>query len=245
VKSLVLGSSILVGAATGCTTTVAAHIDAHWSFEDLATRTMTQCPTGFDVAAVYAQELDANLNTFGQAYIDLYPCTDLAGTSLALPASWFETWVEITNGTGGLVYAQSAGVLVDIVRTDATVDLPTILNDGGYFQLKWELVTASAPTMSLTCSKSGAAGGILATSTDVQTNAMFPDGFYCENGVSVDTGAGEGFTEGLLAGPYTVSVQALDAANAPIGTAATITQSVATQNGITNLGTVLIPINGT
>ena len=248
-KKLVLGSLIAVGATqVGCTTSTSsdvAHITASWAFEDLATHTMTACPTGFDTAIIVSQELDANLNFVGVPIEDVFDCSAMVGTTAGLPASWFETWVEIRQGNEtGPLYAQSAGVFVDVVSVDKSVALPTILNDGGYFQLKWVLDGAVSGA-AVTCTQAGASGGVESVSTEVgnPSNAA-SDIFNCDEGVTVDIGAGEGFTAGFLSGNYTVSVSALNGAMQSVGTAPAISGSIQPQNIITNLGTVTIPIDG-
>lgn len=249
-KNLVLGS-LLVGAATqaaGCvasSTTDTAHVEAHWKFENIVGHVNTTCPTGFDTAAVHSQELDATLRPVGAPIIDLFNCSDMAGITAALPPSWFEVYVNITDHSGASLYAQSAGAFVDVTTVNMSVNIPTILNDGGYFHFQWALVGQSSGAP-LSCASAGATGGVEAISTDVSSpsNAV-TDIFNCTEGTNVDAGIGEGFTAGLPAATYTVSIDALNSAMQAIGTAPALTNKViARQNVITELGTVSIPITG-
>jgi len=222
-----------------------AHITASWAFEDLATHATRTCPTGFDTAMVTSQPVDATLSFVGAPFQDVFDCDALVGTTAGLPASRLEVWVEIhqTNETGPL-YARSAGAFVDVTTLDKPVALPTILDDGGYFQLGWVLVAASNGA-AVTCTKAGASGGIEVTWTDVANSSNTASYiFNCDQSVTPDIGQGGGFTPGVLAGTYTVSVVALDGTMQPLGSAATTSSSIQPHNVITNLDTVTIPITG-
>ena len=111
-----------------------------------------------------------------------------------------------------------------------------ILNDGGYFQLDWNLVGASSNS-ALTCASANATG-VEAIGTDITNgNNSNSDIFDCEDHTGVSAG--------YVAGTYTVAVHALGAGDANIGSAPDlVNKAIRTQNQVTDLGTITIPITG-
>jgi hypothetical protein len=241
-KNLVLGSLIALTAtqAAGCIITTNdpddARVSATWTLRSLSTGTTATCPPGFNTAALYNQEVTSAGTPIGSPIIDLFDCAAGAGTSAPLPPALFLTWVEITNDNNTQLYAQSTSAYVDVTVSDKTFSTQ-ILTDGGYFQLAWNLYGASS-NQDLTCAQAGAAGGVEAVATEVSNSAnSAADQFDCEDF--------RGITAGYLAGNYTVSVAALNAADQSIGTAPAITNAVIqSPNKVTNLGTIEIPITG-
>lgn len=205
---------------------------ATWHVIDLASRTETGCPLGFDTMVVNSQELDANGDPVGATIQDQFDCTSQTGTTSPLAPGRYETYLEITNGTQ--TYARSLSQVLDLA-SDQTMDVE-IFNDGGYFSFTWDLVGADTGTP-LACADV-AADGIEAISTDVSdaSNAA-SDIFTCTDGLGV--------TAGLLAGTYTVSIDALDANMQAIGVADALTdQQILDANQVTSLGAITIPIAG-
>ena len=243
-KKLVLASLIALAAsqAAGCIITSGddtgenAFVSATWQLRSEATNTQVTCPPTFDTAALYNQPVDANGNNAGPVIIDLFNCADGSGTSAPLPPTTYLTWVEIANTNNTNVYAKSLSAPVDVTVSDKTFNTQ-ILVDGGYFQLQWQLQGASS-NAPLTCAQANAAGGVEAVGTDVSDpNNSNSDIFTCEDKYGV--------TAGYTAGTYTVSVAALNANDASIGTAPTLTNKVIQdKNQVTNLGTITIPITG-
>jgi hypothetical protein len=244
-KKFVLASLIALAAsqAAGCIIESGdddpgeyAYVSATWQLKNEATNQTTTCPTGYDTAALYNQPIDANGNNTGAVIVDLFNCSAGAGTSAPLPPTMYLTWIEITDHNNDNVYAQSLSAVVDVTVSDKTFNAQ-ILNDGGYFQLDWALVGATS-NASLSCSQAGAAGGVELIGTDVSNaNNSNSDIFDCEDHTGV--------TAGYVAGTYTLSVAALNASEASIGTAPTLTNKVIQpQNAVTDLGTVNIPITG-
>jgi len=241
-KNYVLGSLLALAAApmVACTTsTTDAHIAASWSFKTLATNSTTGCPSGFDTAALYTQAADASGAPIGTCtaasatcFIDLFNCTDNSGVSAPLPPQNYITWLEVTDHSGATVYAQSLSQIVDVTDVDKAVTFP-ILNDGGYFELAWNLVGAVSNS-TLSCSV--APGGVEAVSTVSGTSQMVSDIFTCSDG--------SGVTAPLLAAAYTVSVDAMNSAMQAVGVAPAINGTVQVQNQVTKLGTITIPIDG-
>ena len=110
-----------------------------------------------------------------------------------------------------------------------------VLNDGGYFQLGWDLVgkTSNRPVQ---CAQIAGLETIKAVSTSVATSTRaYDDSFVCDDHFAV--------SGGLFQGSYTISLQALAGSKA-VGQAPMLTGKVAAQNQVTNLGTIAIAIDG-
>jgi len=241
-KRFVLASLIALAAsqAAGCIIESGddedARISATWQLKNVATNQTTLCPAGYDTAALYNQPIDAAGNNAGPVIVDLFNCDDGAGTSAPLAPTTYKTWIEIaTHNNTGTPYAKSLSANVDVTFDDKTFNAQ-ILNDGGYFMLTWNLYGASS-NQDLSCATAGSQG-VETVSTNAATPAEFKsDIFDCEDQY--------GITAGLVAGNYTVSVAALGANDASIGTAPTLTnKTIQRQNLVTDLGNVMIPITG-
>jgi hypothetical protein len=226
-------NNVTVDACTTCST---AHVGATWKLKNVAGTTQA-CPSGFDTAALVNQPIDSSGNNAGAAIIDLFTCSDGAGTSAALPATKYKTWVQITDHTGGTVYAKSVPATLDVTTVDLTYNAD-ILTDGGYFSLAW-ILRGAVSNNQLTCAQAGVTGsssGVETTATLATSTNASTDQFTCDDG--------SGVTSGLVAGTYTVSVDAFTTAGA-VGTAPTLTnQTITAPNNVTSLGTITIPITG-
>lgn len=241
-KKLVLGSLIAVVAANaaGCVASNSdvATITANWSLVNKATGAATTCPPGFATAALYSQPIDANNNLTGSPIIDLFNCEDHTGFTDPLPPDVYASWIKITTDTNSDTYAESTKSILDVRDIDLTYST-TILNDGGYFQLTWDLRggTSNAP---LACADvpgvTASTGGVETVVTVAGGSAAKTDQFNCEDHY--------GLTGGFLQGAYTVSVDAFSNAGAE-GTAPTLTNKVIqAPNKVTDLGNIIIPIDG-
>lgn len=243
-KNLVLGSLIAIAAsqAAGCIISSDngggsnAYITANWQIKHEASNTVIPCPPTFDTAALYNQPVDSAGNNAGAVVVDLFDCAANTGTSAPLAPGLYLSWIEIANHTNTQVYAKSLSANVDITTQDKSFSAQ-ILDDGGYFQLQWDLVGAQT-NAALSCAQAGAAGGVEAIATDVANSSnSASDQFNCE----LHYGVSAGFVQGT----YTVSVAALNSANQSIGTANPLTNKVIQpKNLVTDLGTVQIPITG-
>ena len=242
-KRIVLASLIALAAsqAAGCIISSGdddgenAFISASWSLRSEATNATAPCPPGFDTAALYNQPVDANGNNAGAVIIDLFTCAAGSGRSAPLPPMEYLTWVEIADHNNTSVYAKSLSAFVDVTLEDKTFNTQ-ILVDGGYFQLSWQLQggTSNQP---LTCAAANSKG-VEAVGTDVSNpNNSNSDIFPCTDL--------RGITAGYTEGQYTISVAALNAADASIGTAPALTNKVIqSPNKVTDLGMITIPITG-
>lgn len=232
--------ALVASQAAGCIITSGddgedAFISATWSLRSEATNSeVPSCPPNIDTAALYNQPVDANGNNNGPVIIDLFDCSAKGGTSAPLPPTLYLTWIELTNANNTQVYAQSLSAFVDVTTSDKTFNAQ-ILTDGGYFQLQWGLVD-SGTNAPLSCAQANADGvesiGALVSDPNMSNSDIFP----CEDG--------SGITAGYTAGTYTVSVHAVDTADAQLGDSVVLAnKTIQSPNKVTDLGTVMVPID--
>ena len=240
-NTLVLASLIAVF-AMGCVISddsATAHIRATWTIRTLADPDIG-CRPGFDTATVNNQAVDSNGNAVGPLIEDKFDCAAGGGTTSALPADTYETWIEIQDHGGGQTNAQSTPAFVDVTDVDLTYSAE-IYDDAGYFQLQWDLVGGQSGA-ALTCANAGVddpnAGGVEVTATLSGTTAAGTDQFNCTDHF--------GITDALAAGRnYTVSIDAFTDAQGAIGEPVNIpTATIGYHNQITDLGPVTLPIDG-
>lgn len=241
-KKLVLGALLAVASLSGCTSDggdvpIDTVVTVRWNFTHLADMSPRSCPVGFGTATIVSQTTDdvTHLGT-GQKIIDKFNCSDGQGT-ITLPSDdTFLVWVQIENDTGTSLYAQSEETFVDTSASVAPIAV-TVFDDGGFFFLEWDLVDARTNAL-LTCAQAGvtANGSVETIATSVANPSYFKDDkFTCEDHF--------GTTDPLLAGTYTVTVDA-EVNNASIGQAPTLTnKTIRAPNGLTDLGLIRIPIN--
>lgn len=261
-KKLVIGTLFALAAtqAAGCIITTEedyATVGATWQFQTVSlnqttgvvTTTPDSCPPGFTTAALFNVAVDANFNPLvncnspsahnsSTCFVDLYNCEDGAGVSDPLPPATYQTWISITDDSGANTYAQSLSDYLNVERID--LDFHTsIVKNGGYFIMDWDLKGATSQ-QPLTCAQAGATGVETVISVSGSTSMMAP----------VDSGAPwpcedhYGATASLPIGSYTVSVDALNSAGA-LGVAPDLTNKlISGENKTTDLGTVIIPIDG-
>ena len=208
---------------------------ARWSFKNVGSSTSLACPVGFDTVAVHSQALDDTDAPVGPAIIDLFTCSTMMGTIAPVYEGRYQTFLAVTNNAGTQTYATTVSRIVDLRVTNADYTAAIVVN-GGYFKLAWTLIGAMTNN-ALTCT-TAPNSGISLLSTDVANSTTFFDDVF-------DCGAGVGVTAALPSGTYTVSVSAIDANDAAIGTAPALTNKVIQgPNRVTDLGSVAIPIDG-
>ena len=235
-KKLVLGALLAAVAATGCTTAATdAVISAQWSFKHYADMSARSCPTNYPTASIYSQVWDPLTHQrTGTTVRDAFDCAAGRGTTDPLDGV-FLVWVQVENDAGTSVYAKSEAIFVDTADGDVSFNFP-ILDDAGYFFLTWDLEKASSGAP-LNCAQAGLTGdaAIETLATITGTSFLLTDKFQCEHHF--------GTTDPLLAGTYTVSVEAT-VNNQSIGNAPTLTnKTISSPNGLTDLGNIVIPIN--
>ncbi len=236
-----LVTALLASQAAGCVIendgfgSEAAAINAQWSFRDVTNNATTQCPAGFDTVALNSQPIDFDGRATGPVIIDLFDCFDFHGTSAPLPPDIYQSWIEVRNTVNNSLYAESLSAIVDVIDSDKTIDI-TILNDGGYFQLAWDLIGADS-NQRLECSDVSGLDGIEVISTSVSSpDKSETDQFTCSDHAGV--------TGGFLQGAYTISIDAFDNGRA-IGEPVNVSEKVIRdRNRVTDLGHVDIPVAG-
>lgn len=240
-KKLVLESLLLIGVAsqaTGCIMSDEedAVITAEWSFRELATNSNLSCPDGFNTVALYNQPVDLDNRPVGQPIIDLFDCSDFRHDSAPLPPDVYRTWISVTSGSGGSVYADSLSAYVDVVDNDKTFNA-MIADDGGYFAFDWDLRDA-ATNQPLTCGSDPELDGIEILSTLTGPDTLKVDQFNCNDGYGV--------TAALIEGTYQLAIDAFRDGNPDmaIGPATEVTnQVIRAPNKVTDLGTVVVKID--
>jgi hypothetical protein len=233
-KTFVL-ASLIAASATGCiisSDSSNAHVGATWQVKSVVSNQEIGCPAGIDTAALVNQPVDPNGNDAGSPIIDLFDCAAGAGTSAALPATMYKTWVQLTDHSGSNVYAESVPAYLDVTDVDLTYNTD-ILDDGGYFGFAWVLTQGGAPIDCASAGVEGSQAGVELTATVAGGSSAATDQFSCDDG--------QGVTSGFPAGNYTVSIDAFNG-NTAVGTADPINSSIQAQNKVTNLGTVSIPL---
>jgi hypothetical protein len=212
-----------------------ATISARWALRNMVDGATTACPSGFDTVQLTAQAIDANGDAAGDPITDLFDCKAGAGISTDLVPDVYQVWLDVRSHDLAMLYAQSLSQVLDVRQTDQGFS-SDILNDGGYFQLSWDLIgkTTNRP---LTCAQAGGINALKALSTNVaDARRAYDDELTCEDGSAV--------TGGLLQGAYTISINAM-AGDKSLGAAATLTNKmIAGRNQVTDLGTIAIPIDG-
>ncbi len=209
-------------------------LSASWSIRDLATHSEVACPQGFDTVALQAQRIKADGSAIGDPTIDLYDCVDGLGDA-TLEAGRYRVTLSIVSHDGSDVYASSIEAVIDLGETDQAASF-SIVRDGGYFSLAWNLVgeTSGDP---LECDDVTSLDGIEMVATLAGSVEAISDIWNCDDGA--------GTTAALPAGMYTVSVDALDEGNAALGVAPTLAdREIKPLNQVTYLGTVTVPITG-
>lgn len=212
-----------------------ATISAHWSLRNMSDGSTTACPTGFDTVQLIMQPIDANGDATDDPAIDLFDCNTRRGTATDLLPDRYQVWIEVRSHDLSTLYAQSLSQVLDVRQTDQTFTTE-VLKDGGYFQIAWDLIgkTSNRPVQ---CSQVAGLDRIQAISTSVaDATRAYDDLFACDDHSAVSAG--------LLQGAYTIAIDAM-AGDKSVGKATTLTTKViAGQNRVTDLGTIMIPIDG-
>ena len=244
-NKLVLATMVtLVSQAAGCIiedrggnhggSVEVATISARWSLRNMVDGATTVCPDGFDTVRLIMQPIDANGDAVGDAAEDRFDCDDRGGVATDLFPDVYQVWIEVTSHDLKKLYAQSLSQILDVTKVDESFGAE-VLNDGGYFQLGWDLVgkTSNRP---VACSQVTGLETIKAISTSVASaTRAYDDSFVCDDHFAV--------SGGLFEGDYTIAINALSGAKS-VGNMTLQTQTIQGQNQVTNIGTIAIPIDG-
>src|SRR5262249_31527414 len=154
-------------------TTDVASITARWSLRNMLDGATTACPTGFDTVDLVMQPIDANGDPVGPAAEDLFDCSAKTGVATDLFPDVYKVGSEIMNPDRMKTYAQSLSQVIDVRKADDTFSAE-VLNDGGYFQLGWDLVgkTSNRPVQ---CTQIAGLDTIKAVSTSVASSTRAYD----------------------------------------------------------------------
>lgn len=212
-----------------------ATISARWSLRNMLDGATTACPAGFDTVQLIALPIDDSGNAVAEPSVDLFDCTSRTGISTDLAPDVYQVWLEVRSYDLTALYAQSLSQVLDVREVDRSFSAD-ILNDGGYFQLSWDLV-GKATNRPIDCAQVAGINSLKMISTSVaDARRAYDDLLACEDHTAV--------TGGLLQGSYTVTIDAM-AGDRSLGKAPTLTNKViARQNRVTDLGTIIIPIDG-
>jgi hypothetical protein len=214
-KKLVI-PALLLGAlqATGCIfvsdddTEDTASINVSWNL--VSDGAPANCPAGATTAAVNAQRGGA-----GAPFVDLFDCADGAGFADDLPLDTYTVWIDFTDDSGNVTYAQSeaADVTLSTPGQQATASF-TVDVDNGFFDVQWDIAGGG-------CASVPGENGVGVLSTHTTTTMGYDDKFNCEDGETgtVTTGA-------LPIGDYVVVLSILDSQDASLGDSAEIQDSI-------------------
>lgn len=213
-----------------------ASIDATWMLQTAAMQA-AQCPNGFDTAAVTSQPVDAQGGNAGTPVIDLFDCTAGMGMTKPLPATTYKAKVAITDHAMSQTFATSLPQDVDLSdATDKPLDV-SFLTDGGRFGLAWQLVKMSDGTTPVDCATVDTMARVRVLMTNTTTMIAKSSQLPCA--------AGSGITSTVVAGTYTLSIGVLNNVFQDQGDAPDLTGQVITApDGLTDIGTVKIPVTG-
>lgn len=255
-KNFVIGSFIALAAtqAAGCIITTDNGVDdyatvgATWQIVT-SSGSQATCPPGFETAALFNVAVDSAgvplapctgpSSLSNTCFIDLFNCSAGFGDSAPLPPTMYQTWVGIVSadGNGNILntYATSLSAYLDVRAIDLDFNT-SIVTDGGYFALDWDL-RGAVSNQPLTCGQAGATGvETIVTVSGGTTMVDTGQPWACEDYYGV--------TASLPNGSYTVSVDAFNSLGA-LGVAPTFTNKVIQgPNLVTDLGTAVIDIDG-
>lgn len=242
-KNLVLSALCLAGltSATGCiivaddtSGTGEGDLNVVWSLKSsnaVGAVIPSVCPAGADTIVIFAQR-GAEV-----PFSDKYLCSSPSGLATRLPIGQYVAWIQITDTTGAIKFAESAAYPIEVLD-GATAQLPIdIFTDRAFFQASWQLTRGGATTCAAV---SADKMSILATNTG---GSM---GFDDDTSRCVDGEAGKSIltqTPVPIGTTYTVVVAALNTAGQSIGDSAALTnRPLDYGNKFENLGVVTIPI---
>jgi len=236
-KNLALSAAVLGLASLAGACTSNGAISASWTLQDwndtTKTATTAQCPAGGDTAIVYT--LPSGLTDPASATKDLFNCTDNVGLTAPLLADTYTTWVEITDHSGAVLYAQSNSQQIGVASGANSTAAFTFQVNRGYVTGAWSLKGQSGTP--LDCTSAGAGG--VEFDNMVGSNTPISDQFNCTDGM--------GTTYPLPIANYQFAAQAIDSSNPPLGIGpATVVGPANVQfgNQTVNKGSFVLTIDG-
>jgi hypothetical protein len=187
------------------------------------------CPAGATTAAVNVQRGGG-----GSPTVDLFRCADGAGVANDLPLDTYTVWVDFTDDSGNVTYAQAQPREVtlttpgEVATAQFTVDV-----EHGFFDVRWQIAGGG-------CSSVPGEDGVSVLSTHTTTSMGYDSTFDCEAGE-----AGTVTTDAIPIGDYVVVLSILDANGASLGDSPPISDSIdwGNQRKLLNDGPVVITPN--
>jgi hypothetical protein len=233
-KNLVLSAfvAVLASQAAGCiivddnNTPTGNRIAATWNYK-INGVAQPGCP-----AAANGVRLMVKSQTTAQEFTTNFTCAERILIDY-FPDDTYQIWVELTSG--GQPYARSLSVIENVtgVGKDITFDLH---EDRGFFFLQWSLKGATSNTL-LGCAQVPGLSYVGLLTTKVGTTTRVNSKFDC--------GPGVGVSQALEKGGHTVKIDAAAANDGTLGGLAALNnQQILDRNQVTDLGTVVIPIDG-
>ena len=213
-------------------------VAASWDLQDwndsAKQPVQANCPAGADTAIVYT--LVGGDTNPGNAIKDLFNCSDFAGTTAPITAGAYTVWVEITDHSGAVLYAQSNSKSVTLTGGAVTPADYQFQVNRGYVSAAWTLRGGTSNT-TLNCAQAGAGG--VEFDNMVGSNIPISDQFNCTDGA--------GTTYPLPIANYQFSAQAIDSSNPPLGIGpATVAGAAQVQwgNQLIDKGSLVLSIDG-
>jgi hypothetical protein len=209
-KKLVMSALMLgvLSQAAGCIFVTdddgeTAAMDVGWVLED-----------GSCGGPVNTATINALLDGDSTPYKDIYDCADGSGITQDLPLGHYTVWVDLTDGSGGQLMAQSESFETDLVTQDQLVVADFTINvTNGFFDVGWTFAGGD------TCADAVGEDGISVLSTEVgNPSGAFDDLFDCEDGFGV--------TFPIPVGEYTISTAIINANGEALGDAPPVTEVI-------------------
>ena len=232
-------ASLIAAASTGCIISSDSSIRMARLDHPNARQPRYRLPPGFTTAALYSQPVDIAGNAVGQPIIDLFDCAAGEGTTAPLPPDLYKMWIEITNDSNTVRRTRRRPQ-----RSSTSPRRPGLQRR--HLRRRGILPALVGPHRR---EQPGAAdvadagiddpntSGVEINSTLSGTTAAATDQFNCTDHF--------GITGALPAGDYTVSIDAFTDAQGAIGEPVNIpTATIGDHNQITDLGSVMLPIDG-
>lgn len=194
-----------------------------WGLKTFA-GTVEPCPGEFPIAELQATSIEDEPGYVTRSF----PCADMAAQTL-LPAAHYAASIAFVSADRASTYGRTLPVSLFLGTEDGLVSY--FITDGGYFSLAWSL-SKQSDSSSVSCAD------VPDTRVEMDVDAA---GFHTNNIFSCEQLRGMG--PPVPAGPYTVTVRAIDGSNSLLGAAAPQNpRSIAPGNSVTDLGVVDIPI---
>lgn len=220
-SALVLGTASLSGA---CVAVDESTITATWTLQDWNDTTETAvaagCPAGGDTAVVYS--LPSGETNPANALKDLFNCADGIGTTSDIGAGNFTTWVEITDHSTDVLYAQSGSQQVSLALNDNVAPNPFVFQvNRGYIHAAWTLSGITCPQID-----------------GIEYNSTGPDAYLLSDTFDCVDAQGTTFPAPLF--NYTVAIQGLNPAKQAVTTTGTLPANVQWGNQLVEAGSVVL-----